>query len=425
MAWLFYYNRQVRIRGNEERKAPHRRIAMLQKLKKVDYVVVFILLIFMGISIMSIYSVTQGTKFAGSHIKMIEFYVLAFIAFFGLVIVDYKLLVKYALYLYLFGLALLVAVNFIGTDVNGAQGWIKMGSFSLQPAELFKLILIIFLTYIIMRKNKSRLSFWHDVVPIGLLTFVPFALVMIQNDLGNALSYVLILLGLLWIGNIKFWHALIALVVLGAVAVGSIFSYIHFHDNIEKFMKDIGREHWTERLDPWLVPDKATAKASYHTKNAKLAIASGGMMGEGYMKGSSVQSGRVPYTYSDSIFVEIAEEFGFVGSSVVLLLYFILIHRMILICLECRDRAGPILIVGIIAMMLYQIFENIGAFIGLMPLTGITLPFISYGGTSLLINMASIGIVMSVRVHGEEVDDEMLTPAKGTAAQGGQAKAGM
>lgn len=223
MAWLFYYNRQVRIRGNEERKAPHRRIAMLQKLKKVDYVVVFILLIFMGISIMSIYSVTQGTKFAGSHIKMIEFYVLAFIAFFGLVIVDYKLLVKYALYLYLFGLALLVAVNFIGTDVNGAQGWIKMGSFSLQPAELFKLILIIFLTYIIMRKNKSRLSFWHDVVPIGLLTFVPFALVMIQNDLGNALSYVLILLGLLWIGNIKFWHALIALVVLGAVAVGSIF----------------------------------------------------------------------------------------------------------------------------------------------------------------------------------------------------------
>lgn len=400
---------------------------MLQKLKKVDYVVVFILLIFMGISLMAIYSVTIGTKFEGSHIKMLEYYILAFIVFFGLIIVDYKLLVKYALYIYFFGIALLIVVNFIGTDVNGAQGWIKVGGFSLQPAELFKLILVIFLTYVLIRKNKNKakLSFWRDVVPVGLLTFVPFALVMIQNDLGNALSYVLILLGLLWIGNIKFLHALIALLIVGAVAVGGIFSYIHYHDNIEKFLKDIKREHWTERLDPWLVPEKATAKAVYHTKNAKLAIASGGMLGEGYMQGSSVQTGRVPYTYSDSIFVEIAEEFGFVGSSVVLLLYFILIHRMILICLECRDRAGPMLIVGIVAMMLYQIFENIGAFIGLMPLTGITLPFISYGGTSLLINMASIGIIMSVKVHGHEVDEEMIAPSKGHTSSGNQAKSSM
>ncbi|MWV46555.1 rod shape-determining protein RodA [Paenibacillus sp. HJL G12] len=385
---------------------------MLQKLKKVDYVVVFILLIFMGISLMAIYSVTTGTKFAGSHIKMLEFYILAFIAFFALILLDYKLLVKYALYLYLFGIMLLIAVNFFGSDVNGAQGWFKIGGFSLQPAELFKLLLIIFLTYLLMKRPKAKLSLWRDVLPIGGLTFIPFALVMIQNDLGNALSYVLILLGLLWIGNIKFLHAFLALIILAAVAVGGIFSYIHYHDNIEKFLNNIGRNHWTERIDPWLVPDKATAKASYHTKNAKLAIASGGMMGEGYMKGTSVQSGRVPYTYSDSIFVEIAEEFGFVGSSIVLLLYFILIHRLILICLECRDRAGPLLIVGVVSMMLYQIFENIGAFIGIMPLTGITLPFISYGGTSLLINMASIGVVMSVRVHGHEVSEDFITPTQ-------------
>ncbi|MGN7359251.1 FtsW/RodA/SpoVE family cell cycle protein [Paenibacillus sp. SAF-054] len=389
---------------------------MLQKLKKVDYVVVFILFIFMGISLMAIYSVTAGTKFEGSHIKMLEYYILAFIVLFGLILLDYKLLVKYALYVYLFGILLLIAVNFLGSDVNGAQGWFKIGGFSLQPAELFKLILIIFLTYLLMKRPKARLSLWRDVLPIGGLTFIPFALVMLQNDLGNALSYVLILLGLLWIGNIKFLHAFLALVILAAVAIGGIFSYIHFHDNIEKFLNGIGRNHWTERIDPWLVPDKATAKASYHTKNAKLAIASGGMLGEGYMKGTSVQSGRVPYTYSDSIFVEIAEEFGFVGSSVVLLLYFILIHRMILICLECRDRAGPLLIVGVVSMMLYQIFENIGAFIGIMPLTGITLPFISYGGTSLLINMASIGIVMSVRVHGQEINEDIVMQSQKLAS---------
>ncbi|MNN74709.1 Rod shape-determining protein RodA [compost metagenome] len=134
------------------------------------------------------------------------------------------------------------------------------------------------------------------------------------------------------------------------------------------------------------------------------------------MEGSSVQSDRVPYTYSDSIFVQIAEEFGFVGSALLLLLYFILIHRMILIALECKDRGGPFLIVGIVAMILYQIFENIGAFIGLMPLTGITLPFVSFGGTSLMINMASIGLVMSVRLHGREVEENLPSPATYPAA---------
>lgn len=385
---------------------------MLQKIKKIDGVIVIILLLLMVVSIFSIYSVTHGRdKLDGAHLRMIKFYVLGIIAFIGLTFVDYRLLVKYALYVYIAGIGILVLVSFIGKEQNGAQGWIKMGGFSLQPAELFKLILILFLAAVLVRKNKNKLLFWRDVVPLGLLTILPFLIVISQNDLGNALSYIIILIGLLWIGNIKFTHALIGLLVIGGTAAGGIISYIHYHDEIKDFLTDIGRSHWVERFDPWLVPNEATAKASYHTKNAKLAIASGGMSGEGFMEGSSVQTDRVPYTYSDSIFVQIAEEFGFVGSALVLLLYFILIHRMILIALECKDRGGPFLIVGIVAMMLYQIFENIGAFIGLMPLTGITLPFISYGGTSLMINMASIGLVMSVRLHGQEVEEDLPNPS--------------
>jgi len=380
---------------------------MLQKFKKIDGVIVLILVLLMVISIFSIYSVTHGRdKLDGFQIKMIKFYVLGFIAFIGMTFVDYRLLVKYALYAYISGVGLLVLVSFIGTEENGAQGWIMIGSLSFQPAELFKLILILFLSAVLFRKNKNKLSFLHDVIPLGLMTLLPFLIVISQNDLGNALSYIVILVGLLWIGNIKFSHALIGLLIIIGSATAIITSYIQFHDQIKVFLEDINRSHWVERFDPWLVPDKATARASYHTKNAMLAIASGGMSGEGYMEGTSVQSNRVPYTYSDSIFVQIAEEFGFVGSAALLLLYFILIHRMILIALECRNRSGPFLIVGIVAMMLYQIFENIGAFIGLMPLTGITLPFISYGGTSLLINMASIGLVMSVKLHGQEVEEE-------------------
>lgn len=391
---------------------------MLQKIKKIDRAIIVILVLLMAVSIFAIYSVTHGRDVLnGHHIRMLKFYGIGFVAFIGLTFMDYRLLVKNALYIYLFGIGLLVLVSFLGETKNNAQGWLSLpGGFSLQPAELFKLVLILFLSAVLVRKKKNKLQFWRDVVPLCLMTLLPFLIVISQNDLGNALSYIIILLGLLWIGNIKYTHALIGLVVITSAAVAGIMSYIHFHDQIKTFLTDINRSHWIERFDPWLVPDKATAKAVYHTKNAKLAIASGGMGGEGYMQGTSVQTDRVPYTYSDSIFVQIAEEFGFVGSAAVLLLYFILIHRMVLIALESRDRAGPFLIIGIVAMLLYQIFENIGAFIGLMPLTGITLPFISYGGTSLLINMASIGLVMSVRLHGRELEEDLPKPGQQQAA---------
>lgn len=387
---------------------------MLQKFKKMDVPVLMIIFMLMIISIVCLYSATHGNaKLEGHHLRMLAFYVLGFGVVFAMTLVDYKLLVKYALYIYFFGLLTLLAANFFGGNVNNASGWIRIGPISIQPAELFKLVLIIFLASVLIKRGKSKLEFWRDVVPIGLMTFVPFALVMLQNDLGNAMAYVVILIALLWIGNIKASHALIGFVIIAVLVGGGIKLYTVYHDSIEEFMDGIGRAHWIERLDPWLVPDKATAKASWHTENAKLAIGSGGISGKGFMQGTSVQSGRVPYTYSDSIFVVVAEEFGFIGSSILLLLYFILIHRMILIALEAKERSGPYIIVGIVAMYLYQVFENIGAFIGLMPLTGITLPFISYGGTSLLINMASIGLIMSIKVHGQEVDDELLTPSPG------------
>lgn len=384
---------------------------MLQKLKKIDYVVVTVLVMLMIISITSLYSATKDTKWDGYHVNMLIFYIVGFLAFFGMSLLDYRLLMKNALYIYLGGLALLVFVMFFGAEINGSKGWINLGFTSLQPAEMFKLVLIIFLTFVLIRKNKPQLSFIRDVIPVGLVAFIPFVLVMAINDLGNALSYVIILFGLLWIGNIKLTHALIGILLMAGTAFGGIQAYIHYHDEITAFMKEGSRSHWMARIDPWLMPENTDpAGAGYHTHNAKLAIASGGMSGEGYMQGSSVQSGRVPYTYSDSIFVQIAEEFGFIGSSVLLLLYFILIHRMILISLESKERAGPFLIVGIVSMLLYQIFENIGMFIGLMPLTGITLPFISYGGTSLVISMASLGVAMSVKLHGQEIDEDLPEP---------------
>ncbi|MBM6384426.1 MAG: rod shape-determining protein RodA [Paenibacillus sp.] len=383
---------------------------MLRMLKKMDGVILFVLFLLMIASVFAIYSGTQtDATLAKHHIKTLLFYIIGFVAVVGIGLVNYKLYVNYAFYLYALGIVLLVLVNFVGGPINNANGWIKLGeNLSFQPAELFKMILILFLAHLLVKRQRNTLGFWRDIIPIGCWAFVPFALVMIQNDLGNALGYVVILAAVLWIGNIKLKHAIIGLVIVAVTFFGFVKAYTTYHDEIFTFLEKVGREHWAERIDPWLVPEKATSKATWHTKNAGLAIGSGGIVGKGYLQGTSVQSGRVPYTYSDSIFVVIAEEFGFVGASVLLLLYFILIHRMVLIGMECKDRAGPVIIVGIIGMLLYQVFENIGAFLGLMPLTGITLPFISYGGTSLLINMACIGLVMSIKLYGDEAEDDLL-----------------
>ncbi|MFC9711098.1 FtsW/RodA/SpoVE family cell cycle protein [Paenibacillus sp. NPDC056933] len=379
---------------------------MLHKFKKIDYSIVFILLILMVISILSIYSTTFGRpKLEGLTKSAVMYYILGFVVFFGISMINYKFIIKNYLYIYGVGMLLLVFVIFFGKEYYGAKGWLSIFGVSLQPAELFKLCLIVFLSAFLARKKNRPLYFGRDVIPISLCVLPPLLLVLLQNDLGNALSYVVILVGLLWIGNIKFTHALIGFIIAVAAFIGGIQAYIHYHDEIVKFLKDVGRSHWADRFDPWLVPELTSRDVLWQTYNAKLAIGSGGITGKGYLEGTTIQSNRVPLAYADSIFVQIGEEFGFIGASVLLLLYFILIHRLVLIALECKDRAGPYLIVGIIAMLLYQIFVNIGPFIGLMPLTGITLPFISSGGTSIMINMVSMGIVMSIKVHTEENED--------------------
>ncbi|ETT41151.1 MULTISPECIES: FtsW/RodA/SpoVE family cell cycle protein [Paenibacillus] len=379
---------------------------MLHKFKKIDYSIVFILVILMGISILSIYSTTFGRpKLEGLPKSAVIFYILGFVVFFGMSMINYKFIIKNYLYIYGVGMLLLIFVMFFGKEYYGAKGWLSIFGVSLQPAELFKLCLIVFLSAFLARKKNRPLYFGRDVIPITLCVLPPLLLVLLQNDLGNALSYVVILVGLLWIGNIKFTHALIGFMIAVAAFIGGTQAYIHYHDEIVKFLNDIGRSHWADRFDPWLVPELTSRDVLWQTYNAKLAIGSGGITGKGYMEGTTIQSNRVPLAYADSIFVQIGEEFGFIGASVLLLLYFILIHRLVLIALECKDRAGPYLIVGIIAMLLYQIFVNIGPFIGLMPLTGITLPFISSGGTSIMINMISMGLVMSIKVHTEENED--------------------
>ncbi|MCM3782577.1 rod shape-determining protein RodA [Neobacillus mesonae] len=383
---------------------------MLSQLKKIDWTIVIILCFFMISSILLIHSGIQSDpKMAGSDQSMLQYYILGFAVLIGTALFNYKLFMKYHWIIYGAGILLLLYVIFFGKVINGARGWIEVGPVNVQPAEVFKFILILSLAAIVASKQRE-LFFWKDVVPISLLTFIPFALVMVQNDMGNALCYVVILLGILWIGNMKNLHALLIMILIAGVVYGGIKSYIGFHEDISTFLTETEKGHWLDRMDAWLLPEEASKDAIYHTNNAKLAIATGGLFGKGYLNGPYVQEGFVPYTYSDSIIVVAAEEFGFIGVSVILFLYFIIVHRLITIALECKSKEGPIIIVGIVSMLLYQIFENIGMFIGLMPLTGITLPFLSYGGSSLIINMVCIGIALSIKIYDEEPEELFMDP---------------
>ncbi|TCZ74038.1 rod shape-determining protein RodA [Paenibacillus albiflavus] len=371
----------------------------------MDYIIIGILVILSVLSILLIHSATIDDTYIKpiSIKKLITVNTVCIFAFILASLFNYKTLLKFSPYIYLIGIVLLIGIFFFGSEKNGARGWYEIpGGLDLQPAEIMKIILVIILTYILYRKNQEPLLLIRDVVPVVFVVFIPFMLVLVQPDLGNAIIYLVILIGMLWIGNLKYSHAIIGIAIL----VGGYFLfdylYSHNHEVIGTFLKEKGFGHWADRLDTYFAPEFASKDQTYHVDNARLAIGSGELLGRGYMKGDMIHSGKIPYSYSDSIFVVIGEEFGFVGAAGILILYFILIYRLILIAINSKSTSGPLIIVGIVSMYIYQIFQNIGMMVGIIPLTGITLPFISYGGTSLLINMVAIGLAMSVHLHQEE-----------------------
>jgi rod shape determining protein RodA len=377
---------------------------LLNKLKKLDWGILIILVLLMLASIVIIHSATDGTKYAGSEKKQLLFYGVGFFVAIFSTIFDYRIVLKSWYVLYGIGVALLIAVYFFGAEINGAKGWFKFGDLSIQPAEIVKLILIIGVAYIMGRRQGDRLTFSQDLLPLFAFTFLPFMLVMIQPDLGNAIIYLVIVLGMLWIGNIKYLHVLVGLGLVIGCLVLFVSLFNMFNEQIYDYLVLHEKKHWFERINTFLNPSEASADARHQAENAKIAIGSGGLSGDGYLQGDMKNGGFIPYPYSDSIFVVVGEEFGFQGAAVLLLLYFLLIYRMIIIAFKCFDLRASYMVIGVVSMYVFQVFQNIGMMIGIMPITGITLPFISYGGTSLLINMLSIGLIFSIKAHQEKYE---------------------
>ncbi|MCZ8515981.1 FtsW/RodA/SpoVE family cell cycle protein [Paenibacillus filicis] len=368
---------------------------MIRKLQKLDLPILFILILFWGISTAVIYSATLGTSFQGIHMNNLITYGVLLVPMLGLCLIDYRVLVQQLAYpLYGFGLALLLFVYFKGMNINGSQRWINLKVMVFQPSEVMKLFLILVLARWLKSRSGQSLRFFHDLVPMTALVGVPFLMVLQQPDMGTSIVLLSIFAGMLWIGNIQ-WKHLIAGTITAVSAV-TVITLLYFYD-LPLFSKII-KPHQLHRIQTFLDPT-SDPDHSWHVINSIRAIATGELSGEGFLHGKMVRGGFIPYDYADSIFVVIGEEFGFIGASVLLLLYFILIYRMIKIAIETEDLEGRFIIIGVISMFTLQIFENIAMHTGLMPLTGIALPFISYGGSSLMTNLLGMGLVLSVKIH--------------------------
>lgn len=366
------------------------------KLKKLDVPTFLLLLCLAAIGTVAIYGATHNTRLHGLHMSYIYLFAFFCLPMLGIAMIDYQVILgKLSYLLYGLGIILLILVKLTGENLNGAVRWLNLGGFQLQPSELAKIFTVLLIGHLLGKREGQQLRILQDILPVCLVFLVPFLLILNQPDLGTALVFVGILLTMLWIGNIRSLYMMLILGVL-FLTIGTILWL--YYANFELLSK-IVEPHQLARIQVFLDPASDPNK-SWHVKNAMTAIGAGGLAGS---EGIYLEKGFIPYAYSDSIYVVIGEKYGFVGSAVLLMLYLMLVYRMVHIAWDSRERAGAYIVTGFIAMLIFQVSVNIGMHIGLLPLTGISLPFISYGGSSLLTNMIALGFVLSVKVHKDEV----------------------
>ncbi|WP_028563318.1 FtsW/RodA/SpoVE family cell cycle protein [Paenibacillus pinihumi] len=368
---------------------------LIRKFRQLDRFILFFTVCLVLIGTVAVYLATTGSRLDGLYMNNLVLLGAFTVLMLLVASFDYRLLIgKLSYILYAIGILLLILVRLTGESLNGSVRWLSIGPFQFQPSELAKLFTILLIAHLLSKRGGERLRLIQDIVPVTIVFLVPFFFIYKQPDLGTALVFVGIILGMLWIGNIRAIF-MILLVGLSTVLIWSVlWLYYSNYELLSKFVQPHQLSRIQTFLDPTSDPDK-----SWHVMNSISAIGSGGLYGSDV---HFTAKGYIPYVYSDSIYVIIGERFGFLGSAVLLLLFFLLFYRMVLIVSQCKSRSGAYLIVGIVSMFVFQIFVNIGMHIGLLPLTGISLPFISYGGSSLLISMVSVGLVLSVQIHDDE-----------------------
>lgn len=374
----------------------------LKRLRFIDKTFIIVLGMILILGLVALTSASQGISGAPYFYvkKQLFSLLLGVVAALLIIRYDYSHLRRYSMILYGLSLVMLITVLVFGEEVRGTTGWISLGPLpAVQPAEFTKILLVLSFADFLTRR-KGELTTLKQMLPCFLYMGVPFLFIMMQPDLGTALVYIAITLVMMYIAGANpriLTYIIVLSVVLVAVAL-----FMHFKFGMWLPLEDYQIKRLTIFLDPY-DDGQGGRGLGWNTIQSLIAIGSGGLTGKGLFNGTQVQLNFLPEHHTDFIYAVIGEELGFIGAALLIILYGILLIRAVYISYDAKDIYGTFIVLGISAMWLFHIFENIGMSIGMMPITGIPLPFLSYGGSSLLTNMVAVGLILSVNIRGKKI----------------------
>ena len=359
-------------------------------IKNFDWITLGVAIAISLIGILTIYSATRplgAQQQSPFYLKQISWLIIGLFALFLIAGIDYVWINRLSLPLYLMGIALLIAVFIMGRTGMGAQRWLSLGPLSFQPSEFFKILYIIMLAqYLSML--RSPLDTASILRVFFFITAFPFFLLAKQPDLGTALIILLIFLLLV---AAKGLHRKVAVLFVIVALISMPFLGNIFWEGLKDYQKN--------RLVAFMEPEVDPSGIGYQLNQSKITVGSGEIIGKGYMRGTQGPFRFLPEKHTDFIFAAFSEEWGFLGSVFLVFLYLVLILRGLDTASKARDDFGRFLALGITFMFLIYFFVNVGMTLGLMPVVGIPLPFMSYGGTALLSNLISVGLLINVRTR--------------------------
>jgi rod shape determining protein RodA len=352
-------------------------------LKNINWSILICVLLLVIIGLVSLYSASQNSNL--EEFKKQCIWILISIPIMIItILIDYNFLARFSFIFYGILIVLLIAVLFTSA-VNGATSWFNAGFFSFQPGEIGKIITILFLSYMIVKiqnGNRKNINKPLNLAKILLVAVIPIFLIALEPDYGTAIAYIIALLLMLYVAGINKKYILITTILI-VIIVPLLYFFVL-------------PEHAKSRIDVYLNPNLDSRGAGYNIIQSKLAIGAGKLFGMGYLQGTQTQLGFLYPKTTDFIFSVIGEEMGFIMCTAIVIIYVMLITKAINVAKTARDDLGAYIAIGIAGIFLFHMTENIGMTIGLLPITGIPLPFISYGGSSLITNFICIGLLLGI-----------------------------
>ncbi|WP_234121465.1 rod shape-determining protein RodA [Clostridium hydrogenum] len=360
-------------------------------LKQIDISIIIIPILLSAFSTVNIYSAVHNKPELLNNWKLqIIWTIMGLVLVYLISTFDYNILINYAEIIYAASIVLLIFNDVAGKTVNGATGWISIGSRAIQPSEFAKIALIILLAKKIdnMKSNINNVKNFLSLLTYSAITMV---LIVIEPDMGMTMVCFFIVFGIFFIAglDLKVIFGGIFTIVIGIAAVWNT---------------SIMKAYWKERFTSFLNPEKYRISTGLQLIQSKIGIGSGGVFGKGFLNGTQVQGGYIPETHTDFIFAVIGEEWGLIGALVLIILYIVLFCRIIKVAKNSKDIFGKIFCVGIASSFLFSTLQNIGMTIGIMPISGLALPFVSYGGSSMLTGFIGIGIVESISMRRNKIN---------------------